>query len=187
MRCRHCYQTYQDTRSWKLNWSGHTSYNKYNSLITKSIIIIVSCVILIHLINDGNFLSNTFVHAPSFLQALSIFLTTSFFHAFYQFTCIRSFTCPPTDCSEHGAKLKFYCRECKCICCSHCQTYGHHKGHSTFEVHEAEEQERKLLSRIQARVEQHAKKFIKARAEVQKTIEEVKKDSIVATDVARRY
>lgn len=65
--------------------------------------------------------------------------------------------------------------------------YGSHVGHSCFEVHEAEERERRVLEHLQTAVDEHADKYIKARGEVQRMIEDVKQGTIVAKDVARRY
>lgn len=54
-------------------------------------------------------------------------------------------------------------------------------------MHEAEERERKALVRLQTQVEQHGEKFIKARGEVQKAIEDVNKNAIAVKDMARRF
>ena len=83
--------------------------------------------------------------------------------------------------------MKFYCRNCKCVCCGYCQLYGKHKNHNCFQVHEAEERERKVLVKLQSQVEQHGEKYIKARGEVQKMIEDVKQNTITAKDLVRRY
>lgn len=82
---------------------------------------------------------------------------------------------------------EYYCRNCRCLCCETCFRFGNHKNHSYFQVHEAEERERKALVRLQTQVEQHGEKFIKARGEVQRTIEGVKKNTTAVKDVARRY
>lgn len=73
------------------------------------------------------------------------------------------------------------------MCCESCYRFGNHKNHSCFQVHEAEERERKALVKLQTQVEQHGKKFIKARGEVQRTIEDVKKNAIAVKDMARRF
>ncbi|XP_032238176.2 E3 ubiquitin-protein ligase TRIM33 [Nematostella vectensis] len=91
------------------------------------------------------------------------------------------------ECMDHKEKLKFYCRVCQTLCCGSCQIYGAHKGHSCFEVHEAEERERRALEKLQASVERHGDKYIKARGDVQRMIEEVKQETIIVKDVARRY
>lgn len=91
------------------------------------------------------------------------------------------------ECPTHKEITKYYCRNCRCLCCKSCHLYGNHKNHSCFQVHEAEERERKALVRLKTQVEQHGEKFIKARGEVQRTIEEVKKNTTAVKDVARRY
>lgn len=92
-----------------------------------------------------------------------------------------------SECPVHKELTKFYCRNCRCLCCASCHKYGSHKNHSCFQVHEAEEKERKALVRLQTQVEQHGEKFIKGRGEVQRTIENVKKNTIEVKDIARRY
>lgn len=91
------------------------------------------------------------------------------------------------ECPVHKELTKFYCRNCRCLCCASCHKFGSHKNHSCFQVHEAEEKERKALVRLQTQVEQHGEKFIKGRGEVQRTIENVKKNTIEVKDIARRY
>lgn len=91
------------------------------------------------------------------------------------------------ECSVHKEMTKYYCRNCRCLCCESCYRYGNHKNHSCFQVHEAEERERKALVKLQTQVEQHGEKFIKARGEVQRAIEEVKKNTIAVKDMARRF
>ncbi|RMX36761.1 hypothetical protein pdam_00008971 [Pocillopora damicornis] len=82
------------------------------------------------------------------------------------------------ECPTHKEKTKYYCRNCRCLCCASCHRYGSHKNHSCFQVHEAEEKERKALVKLQTQVEQRGAKIIKARGEVQQTIEGVKKNTI---------
>lgn len=91
------------------------------------------------------------------------------------------------ECPTHKEKTKYYCRNCRCLCCASCHRYGSHKNHSCFQVHEAEEKERKALVKLQTQVEQRGAKIIKARGEVQQTIEGVKKNTIEVKDIARRY
>ena len=91
------------------------------------------------------------------------------------------------ECPVHNKKLKYYCRNCKCLCCSSCHLFGSHKNHNCFQVHEAEEKERKALVKLQSQVEQHGEKFIKGRGEVQRTIEELRQNTIAVKDIARRY
>lgn len=91
------------------------------------------------------------------------------------------------ECPVHREMTKYYCRNCRCLCCESCYRFGNHKNHSCFQVHEAEERERKALVKLQTQVEQHGKKFIKARGEVQRTIEDVKKNAIAVKDMARRF
>lgn len=91
------------------------------------------------------------------------------------------------ECPTHKKMAEYYCRNCRCLCCESCFRFGNHKNHSCFQVHEAEERERKALVRLQTQVEQHGEKFIKARGEVQRTIEGVKKNTTAVKDVARRY
>lgn len=91
------------------------------------------------------------------------------------------------ECPTHKKMTEYYCRNCRCLCCETCFRFGNHKNHSCFQVHEAEERERKALVRLQTQVEQHGEKFIKARGEVQRTIEGVKKNTTAVKDVARRY
>ena len=43
------------------------------------------------------------------------------------------------------------------------------------------------MVKLQSQVEKHGEKFIKARGEVQRTIEAVKKNTIAVKDMARRY
>lgn len=91
------------------------------------------------------------------------------------------------ECSVHKEMTKYYCRNCRCLCCESCYRFGNHKNHNCFQVHEAEERERKALVRLQTQVEQHGEKFIKARGEVQKAIEDVNKNTIAVKDMARRF
>lgn len=92
------------------------------------------------------------------------------------------------ECEEHlGEKLKMYCSDCKTVCCTHCQIEGKHKGHKSFHIHEAEDIDKRKLRRLQQKVDEYGEKFIKSRSEVQRTIEDVKKNDICVKDLIRRY
>ena len=91
------------------------------------------------------------------------------------------------ECEEHGEKLKMYCSECKTACCTYCQIEGKHKNHKSFHVDEAEHIDKRNLHRLQQKVDDHGEKFIKSRSEVQRTIEELKKNDIRVKDLIRRY
>lgn len=91
------------------------------------------------------------------------------------------------ECEEHGEKLRMYCSDCKTVCCTYCQIEGKHKDHKSFHVHEAEDIDKRNLHRLQQKVDEYGEKFIKSRSEVQKTIEEVKKNDIRVKDIVRRY
>ena len=80
-----------------------------------------------------------------------------------------------------------YCSDCKSVCCTYCQIEGKHKGHKSFHVHEAEDIDKRNLHRLQQKVDEYGEKFIKSRSEVQRTIEEVKKNDIRVKDIIRRY
>ncbi|XP_028415266.1 E3 ubiquitin-protein ligase TRIM58-like, partial [Dendronephthya gigantea] len=91
------------------------------------------------------------------------------------------------DCEEHGEKLKLYCNECKVVCCTFCEIEGSHKDHKTLHIHEAEDLDKRGLCRLQQKVDEYGEKYIKSRSDVQKSIEETKRNDIRVQDLVRRY
>ena len=73
------------------------------------------------------------------------------------------------------------------VCCTFCQIQGKHKNHKILHIHEAEDLDKRSLSRLQQKVDEYGEKFIKSRGDVQKAIEETKKNDVRLHDIVRRY
>lgn len=73
------------------------------------------------------------------------------------------------------------------VCCTFCQIEGRHKNHKILHIHEAEDIDKRSLCRLQQKVDEYGEKYIKSRSDVQKAIEETKRNDVRVQDILRRY